>query len=49
MVKWNCERAVPSESSRVEGRDPVSKLTQLLLAAAVLVALVLLSYEILLG
>lgn len=49
MLEWRCERAVPSESSRVEGRDLVPKLTQLLLAAAVLVALVLLGYEILLG
>ena len=30
-------------------RDPLSKLTQLLLAAAVLVALILLAYEMLLG
>lgn len=53
-VRYSCynrlnERAVPSESNGVDGGDPLSKLTQLLLAAAVLVALILLAYEMLLG
>lgn len=34
---------------RGKWRDPMSKLTQLLLSAAVLVALILLVYEMLLG
>lgn len=34
---------------RVDGGDPMSKLTLLLLSAAVLVALILLAYEMLLG
>ena len=40
---------MPSESNGVDGGIPLSKLTQLLLAAAVLVALILLAYEMLLG
>ena len=44
-----CERAVPSESNGVDRRDPVLKLSQLLLAAAILIALVLLAFEMMLG
>lgn len=44
-----CERAVPSEFDGEEGGIPCSKLTQLLLAAAVLEALALLAYVIVFG
>ena len=44
-----CKRAVPSESNGVDRRDPVLKLSQLLLAAAILIALVLLAFEMMLG
>lgn len=48
MIEWGCEQAVPSESGGAGG-GLVLVFTQLLLAAAVLVAQVLLGYEILLG
>ena len=44
-----CKRAVPSESNGVDRRDPVLKLSQLLLAAAILIALVLLAFEMMLS